>query len=163
MAVNYSPPASLYRIGSGKSKMGKYQRLLFSGVSKDDSILIGNHGNTLVRAEGRFELSGIVYCPKYTLTLEIKGEGSISLRGICHRIVVRKMAGSAKLDLSHVACKELTCISVTDDSVIVTGRVRTISNAFLSGNAVLLLTEKPLIFNQRISDRARAVFNPIPA
>jgi hypothetical protein len=142
--------------------MGR-QRLLFSGTSKDDSILIGNHGNALIRADGRFDLSGIVYSPKYTLTLDIKGEGVICLRGICHRIVVRKMIGSARLDLSQVACKELTCLSITDDSVIITGRVRTISNASLSGNAMLLLTEKPVIFNQRISDKARTVFNPIPA
>ena len=61
----------------------------FSGETKREDLLIGSHGNADIRVTGNFQLSGIVYCPKYTVTMNIKGDGKIALRGKCYRIVIR--------------------------------------------------------------------------
>jgi hypothetical protein len=135
--------------------MGRAQKLIYSGTVKDDDILIGSHGHTLFKADGTVELSGIIYSPKYDVTFDLKGAGVVAMRGICNRVIIRRMAGDCKLDLSQLVCKELICHMAKNESTIVCGRVRSVS-AFLYDASVLQLTEKPLILNYKISGNARA-------
>ena len=87
-------------------------KLVFTGDVAQDDLLIGSHGNTDIKIKGNFRLSGIVYCPRYTLTLDIKGDGRISFRGKCDRIIIKSMEGDCTLDLTGVTYKELHCQSL---------------------------------------------------
>lgn len=125
--------------------VAKKQHFSFKGEIKDDSILIGSHGDAKVKVEGTFDLSGIAYCPKYTLTLSIDGDGTIALRGICNRLVVKKMSGNCTLDLRDLTCKELRCESVRKNARILGGKTRVVTRANLFDEAVLQLSDRPLI------------------
>jgi hypothetical protein len=133
------------------------QRFAFRGEVKDDSILIGSHGDAVVQIEGTFDLSGIIYCPKYTVTFTIKGEGKVSFRGKCSRIIVKKMGGNCTLDLSEVTTKELRFENMRDQATVITGKVRVISQANLSDEAVLHIGEKPLITSSLVSGSSRII------
>jgi hypothetical protein len=137
--------------------MGRAQKVIYSGSIKDDSILIGSHGHTLFKANGDVDLAGIVYSPKYDITFDLKGDGVVALRGICNHIIIRRISGTFKLDVSQLSCKELVCHLAKNQSLIIVGKVRTVS-AFLSDNAVLQLTERPVILNYKISGSARTEF-----
>lgn len=133
------------------------QRFTFKGDLKDDSILIGSHGDAVLQVEGTFDLSGIIYCPKYTVTITIKGDGKVSFRGKCSRIIVKSMSGNCTLDLSEVTCRELRFESMRDQATVVTGKTRVISRAHLTDEAVLHIAEKPLITSSFISGSSRIV------
>jgi hypothetical protein len=133
------------------------QRFTFKGDLKDDSILIGSHGDAIVLIEGTFDLSGIIYCPKYTVTFTIKGDGKISFRGKCSRIIVKKMGGNCTLDLSDVTCKELRFENMHDQATVITGKARVISRAHLTDEAVLHIGEKPLITSSFVSGSSKIV------
>jgi hypothetical protein len=137
--------------------MGRAQKITYKGTVKDDAILIGSHGNTLFKSEGDVDLSGIVYSPKYDVTFDLKGGGVVAMRGICNRVIIRRISGNCKLDLSQLVCKELVCHIARNDSTIVCGKVRSISVS-LTDDALLQLTEKPVILNHKISGNARAEF-----
>ena len=139
----------------GRVKQTRYH---FKGNSKDDSILIGNHGDAVIRIEGGFDLSGIVYNPKGTITFDIKGNGHVALRGKCFRIIIKKLTGDCTLDLRDVSCKELSCSSVSSNAVLITGKVRTISPILLHDNSVLHITENPVLLNYSASKTAKVIF-----
>jgi hypothetical protein len=122
-------------------------KLSFTGVTAEHDLLIGSHGNTDFKVRGNFELSGIIYCPKYTVMLDINGSGRIAFRGKCYSIVIRKMHGNCILDLTNVTCKELHCDLLGGNSVVFAGNVRAITPAILSDKAVLHVSEHQLIFN----------------
>ena len=134
------------------------QNFSFKGEIKDDSVLIGSHGDAKVVIEGSFDLSGIVYCPKYTLTLVIEGKGMIALRGICNRIVIKKMSGECTLDLRDLTCKELRCESLRKKSRILAGKARVITKANLFDEAILQLTERPLITSSVTSGDSQIMY-----
>lgn len=125
----------------------KKVKLEFTGNIQQDDLLIGSHGNTDIKINGIFTISGIIYCPRYTVTLDIRGEGRISLRGKCDRIIITKMQGNCTLDLTEVTYKELHCHSLRDKSVVIAGNTRAITPAILSDEAVLHVHERQLIFN----------------
>jgi hypothetical protein len=133
------------------------QRFVFKGEVRDDSILIGSHGDATVQIDGVFDLSGIIYCPKYTVTLTIKGEGRISFRGKCNRIIIRKMEGNCVLDLSDVTCKELRCEWIKDQATVISGKTRLISQANLNDKAELHIAERPLITSSAVNGSSRIV------
>lgn len=135
----------------------KKVKLSFIGDTKREDLLIGSHGNTEIKVTGNFQLSGIVYCPKYTITLNVKGDGKISLRGKCYRIVIRKMQGDCLLDLSEVTYRELNCESLGGKAVVIAGNTRAITPAFLSDDAVLQINEHQLIFNHVKSGNSKIV------
>lgn len=140
-----------------KTTKGKKKkvRLVFSGNVNQDDLLIGSHGNTEIKVKGTFMLSGIIYCPKYSVTLDIKGAGRISFRGKCDRIIIRKISGDCTLDLTDVTCKELKCESLQGKSVVIAGNTRAITPAILSDEATLHVREGQLIFNPVVSEGAR--------
>jgi hypothetical protein len=135
----------------------KKQRFVFKGDLEDHSILIGSHGDAVVQIEGLFDLSGIIYCPKYTVTITIKGDGKISFRGKCNKIIVKKMEGNCTLDLSDITCKELRCEWMKDQATVITGKTRVISQANLTDEAVLHIAEKPLITSTFTSGSSRII------
>lgn len=132
-------------------------KLLFTGVVRQDNLLIGSHGHTDITINGDFQISGMVYCPKYTITLNIKGEGQLSLRGKCDRIIIRKMQGDCTVDLTEVTYKELHCQSLQDRSVVIAGNARAITPAILSDDATLHVHERQLIFNPVTSGNSKIV------
>jgi hypothetical protein len=136
----------------------KKQRFSFSGKTKEDSLVVGSHGDAIITVDGEFELSGIIYCPKYTVTLSIKGEGKIAFRGKCSKIVIRKMDGNCTLDLTDLTCKELRCESVGGQSTVIAGKTRVITQANLSDDAVLHVSERPLITNSSMTGTSRIVY-----
>ena len=125
----------------------KKVKLAFKGDIHQDDLLIGSHGDTEINVRGSFQLSGIVYSPKYSVTLDVKGDGKISFRGKCYRIIIKKMAGNCTLDLSDVTYKELSCQLLQDKAVVVAGNTRAITPAFLTDDATLHVHERQLIFN----------------
>lgn len=133
----------------------KKVKLAFTGDVKHDDLLIGSHGNTDIKVQGNFQLSGIIYCPKYTVTLDIKGDGRIAFRGKCYRIVIRKMRGDCTLDLSDVTYKELHCHALQGKSIVIAGKARAITPAILSDEAILHVNANQLIFNPVTSDNAK--------
>lgn len=130
-------------------------KLAFAGDVRQDDLLIGSHGNTDIKIRGNFQLSGIIYCPKYTVTLDIKGDGRIAFRGKCYRIVIRKMHGGCILDLTDVTYKELRCESLEAKSIVLAGNARAITPAILSDDAVLHVSEHQLIFNAVTSGNSK--------
>ena len=130
-------------------------KLAFCGDVRQDDILIGSHGNTDIKIRGNFRLSGIIYCPKYTVTLDIMGDGKIAFRGKCYSISIRKMDGSCILDLSDMTYKELRCESLGGKSVVLAGNARAITPAILSDDAVLRVSEHQLIFNAVTSGNSK--------
>ena len=140
-----------------KMRVAKKQQFTFKGEIRDDSILIGSHGDATVTIEGTFELSGIVYCPKYTLKLVIDGNGTVALRGICDRVLIKKMSGNCTLDLRDLTCKELRCESVRKKSTILAGKTRVVTRANLSDDAVLRLSDRPLITSALTSGNAQII------
>lgn len=133
----------------------KKVKLELSGDVEQDDLLIGSHGDTELKIKGNFRISGTLYCPKYTITMDIKGNGRISLRGKCHRIIIKKMQGNCTLDLTEVTYKELHCRSLQDRSVVIAGNTRAITPAILSDEATLHVYERHLIFNPVTSGNAR--------
>lgn len=137
------------------SNRKKKIKLSFIGDVNQDDLLIGSHGNTEIKVKGTVNLSGIIYCPKYTVTLEIKGSGQIAFRGKCYRIIIKKMQGDCTLDLANVTCKELQCESLEGKSVVIVGNTRAITPAILADEAILHVHERHLIFNPVTTGNAR--------
>jgi hypothetical protein len=136
---------------------GKKQHYSFKGDTRDDSVLIGSHGDATVTIDGNFEISGIVYCPKYTLTLSISGNGTIAFRGICNRIVIKRMSGTCSLDLRDLTCKELRCESIRKKAKIFAGKTRVVTKANLYDDAVLQLSDRPLITSSLVSGNSQLI------
>jgi hypothetical protein len=137
--------------------MKKKQRFAFKGELRDNSILIGSHGDAIVEIDGIFDLSGTIYCPKYTVTLFIKGEGKVTFRGKCRKLITKQMEGNCILDISDLTSKELRFESMKDQTVVITGRTRVISQANLSDEAILNVAENPLITNSQVSGSSKIV------
>lgn len=139
--------------------LGKKQQFSFKGEIKDDSLLVGSHGDAIIKVDGTFELSGIVYCPKYTVTLSIEGDGNIALRGICNRLIIKKISGTCTLDLRDLTTKELRCESVRQKAKILAGKTRVVTRANLSDDAVLHLLNSPLITSAVTTDNSQIIQN----
>jgi hypothetical protein len=135
----------------------KKVNLVIKGDVQQDDLLIGSHGNTDIKVNGNFQLAGIIYCPKYTVTLTIKGNGRISFRGKCYRIIIRKIQGDCTLDLTDVTYKELQCEALQGRSVVIAGNTRAITPAILSDDATLHVRDSQLIFNPVTSGNSRIV------
>lgn len=135
----------------------KKVKLEFIGDVEQNDILIGSHGNTDLKINGNFKLSGIIYCPKYDVTLNIKGNGRISFRGKCHRIIIASMQGDCTLDLTGVTYSELQCQSLKGRASVLAGNTRAITPAILSDEAVLHVRERQLIFSPRTTGNAKIV------
>lgn len=126
---------------------GRKKKVKLAFTGEQDDVLVGSHGDTDIAIKGDFKIFGTLYCPKFTVTLEIRGTGRIAFQGKCDRIIIKKMQGDCTLDLSAVTYKELHCRSLEDKSVVIAGKARAITPAILSGQAILRVNQRQLIFN----------------
>lgn len=135
----------------------KKQRFNFRGTIREDALVVGSHGDAIINVDGNFELSGIIYCPKYSVTITIKGEGKVSFRGKCNRIIIKKMEGNCTLDLSDLTCKELRCEAVRGQATVISGKTRVVTQANLSDEAELHIAKRPLITNSYTAGSSKIV------
>jgi len=133
----------------------KKRKIKYSGEHRDDSLLIGNYENVHFIAEGKFDLSGLMYCPRYSVEFSVSGSGTIAFRGACKKLIIKKITGDCLLDLSEVVCKEVYCKSAKGNAVILIGPTKLISQANLTENATLQFKGKPLITNSAVGQSAR--------
>lgn len=136
------------------------QKFEFRGEITDHSVLVGSHGDVVIRIDGNFDLSGIIYCPRYTVTITVRGEGRAAFRGKCNRIVIKKIKGASTLDLSELTCRELQCRNLKEKAMVIAGKTRVISRANLADEAELHLEGRPLITNSFVTGNARVVYRP---
>lgn len=135
----------------------KKQRFNFSGIIKEDSLVVGSHGDALINIAGEFDISGLIYCPKYTITVAISGDGVVAFRGKCSRVVIKRMEGNCTLDLTDLTCTELRCESASGQAKIISGKIRVLTQANLADEAVLHLAERPLITSSYTSGSSQII------
>ncbi len=135
----------------------KKQKFSFRGSVKDDSILIGSHGDARIDIDGNFDLSGLIYCLGYTVTLSVKGEGKIKFNGKCHRLVIKKMTGNCTLDIRNLTCREIICQSLNGKARVITGKTRVISYRDITDESELNVLDKTLMIGRALTGNARIV------
>ncbi len=123
----------------------KSRKLRYTGVVETDSIFVSNHGNVSMFMNGTFNASGMIYCPKYTVCLELTGSGLVSFHGVCQRMEIR-IKGNCVLDLTQMDVGEAWC-EAHDATKIVTGPTKVISKVELHDSAILVLTQKTLVIH----------------
>ena len=67
------------------------RKISYMGEHKDHSLVIGNYGDVQFVAEGKFELSGLMYCPRYMVEFSVSGQGTIAFRGACRKLVIKNI------------------------------------------------------------------------
>lgn len=115
----------------------KKRKIRYIGEHEDDSLLISNHGDVQLVAEGKFDLSGLIYCPRYSVEFRVSGRGTISFRGVCKKLIIKNITGDCLLDLSEVVCKEVYCKLAKGKSIILIEPTKLISQANLEEEAIL--------------------------
>lgn len=123
----------------------KTRKIRYRGESREQSLVIGNHADVDFRASGNFDLSGLIYCPRYTLTISLSGTGTVSFRGTCKQIIVERINGDCVLDISDLSCREFQCRSALGKARIHVGKTRLISQANLMEHSTLKYTGQPFI------------------
>lgn len=131
----------------------------FTGDQKDDSIVIGNYGDAKFVAKGNFELSGLVFCSKNTLEISLNGTGTVSLRGVCKKLIIRGIRGNVTLDVSQLSSKLVWCESVKDETTIKLGPTKVIELISLDNNSVLHIDGKPVVMNYVLSGNSKIYGN----
>ena len=119
------------------------RRIEFNGFHKQNSLVIGNHGNAELVAKGSFDLSGPIFC-KHSVEFKVTGDGLIRFNGSCHSLIIN-VKGDCILDFSKLNSKEIFCESIKGKSTILLGPTKVIRIANLEEEAVLKYTGRPLI------------------
>ena len=107
----------------------------FIGDHKDDAIVIGNYGDARLIAKGNFDLSGLVFCSKNYVEISLEGNGTVVLRGVCKKLILRGIRGNITLDLSQLSSKFIWCESVKGQTVIKLGPTKVIELISLDNDA----------------------------
>jgi hypothetical protein len=115
----------------------------------DESLVVGNHSNVHIQVNGNFKLKGLIYCPKQSLKLTIKGSGTITLHGVCKRVEI-KSTGNCILDLINLKITELRCRSLNGSTVLKVGDVKNVIEKNI-GEQALVIT---------VGTRTLAALNP---
>jgi hypothetical protein len=140
----------------------KPRRIEFLGDYKNDSLLIGNHGDVELIVNGCFDLSGMIYSKK-TVEFTVIGSGLIRFTGFCKKVIIHLVKGDCILDLSGLSSKEVSCISLRDRSRIMIGPTKVISRANIQDEAVFYYASMPLVRSYSLTGKARierATANP---
>jgi hypothetical protein len=131
------------------------RRIEFIGTYKDESIVIGNYGDARFIAQGNFELSGLIFCSKNTVEINLDGEGTVTFRGVCKRLIVRNVRGNCTLDLAGMTTERVWCESVKDSAVITLGTTRIIELISLDDEAVVKYAGRPVLLNYSLRGNSR--------
>jgi hypothetical protein len=132
----------------------KSRKIEFTGDHKNDSLLIGNHGDVQFIANGTFDLSGMIYS-KRTVEFTLVGSGFIRFTGFCKRIIIHLVKGDCVLDLSEVSSKEVCCFSLRDRSKIMLGPTKVITRANVQDEAIFNYSSNALVRSYSVVGRAR--------
>jgi hypothetical protein len=127
----------------------------FIGEHKNDSIVIGNYGDARLTARGNFNLSGIIFCRRSTVELNLSGAGTVTFTGSCKRLFVQGIDGDCVLNLSHLSCEVVRVEAGKGKSVIILGRTKKIELLNLYNDAVVKYEGKPLLVNYSLSGNAK--------
>jgi hypothetical protein len=131
------------------------RRIEFIGDFQNDSIVVGNYGDAIMVAEGKFRLSGLIYCGKNTLELQVCGDGSITFKGICKKLLIRRLEGNCVLDFSNLTAERVWCESVKGNTIVTLGPTKTIELLSLDGDAVVRYDGNPLLLNYSLRGNSR--------
>lgn len=123
------------------------RKIVFEGNHKDDSLLIGNFGDVEFVANGKFDLSGMIYCPKGSVEFDVTGTGEVSFYGVCKKLIIKNASGDCRLDFSKLTCQEVQHLSLKEKSKVVIGSTRIIRQAKLQDEAVLQFSDKTILLN----------------
>jgi hypothetical protein len=132
----------------------KARRIEFQGEHRNDSLLIGNHGNVEFIANGSFNLSGMIYSKK-TVEFTVIGSGLIRFTGFCRRVIIHLVKGDSVLDLSELSSKEVCCFSLRDRSRIMIGPTKVISRANVQDEAIFNYAGSALLRSYSVVGKAR--------
>jgi hypothetical protein len=132
----------------------KARTIEFTGEHKQDSLLIGNHGDVNFIAKGSFDLSGMIYS-KRTIEFTLIGSGLIKFTGFCKKVIIHLVKGDCTLDLSELGSKEVCCFSLRDTSRILIGPTNVISRANVQDEAVFNYCHRPLLRSYSVVGNAR--------
>lgn len=95
------------------------RKLIFNGLAiEEKNLVIGNHDHVQLVVKGNFVIDGLVYCPRYSLELVLQGDGTVTLHGICRRIILKKVSGNCLINLEEALVRELSCEDVGANSVL---------------------------------------------
>jgi hypothetical protein len=131
------------------------RKIEFIGEHKDDSIVIGNYGDVRFVAKGNFNLSGLIYCGKNTVEINMEGDGIVSFKGVCKKLLIRGIHGNCTLDLSNVTSQVVWCESVKGNSIISLGPTKVIELISLDNEAVVKYGGKPVLLNYSLRGNSK--------
>ena len=131
------------------------RKIEFIGTHKDDSIVIGNYGDAKFMAKGTFDLSGLIFCSKSTVEISLEGEGNVSFRGICKKLIIKNIRGNCTLDLRGMTTKRIWCESIKNNAVINLGTTKVIELISLDDEAVVTYDGKPVLMNYSLRGNSR--------
>jgi hypothetical protein len=127
----------------------------FIGDHKNDNIVIGNYGDVKLVVKGTFNLAGLVYCAKNTVEITLDGDGVVTFKGVCKKLLIKGMRGNCVLDLSNLTSKVIWCESVKDNAMITLGPTKVIELISLDNEAVVRYEGKPVLLNYSLRGNAR--------
>jgi hypothetical protein len=131
------------------------RRIEFIGTHKNDSIVIGNYGDVRLIAQGNFDLSGLIYCGKNTVEMNLAGDGTVSFSGICKKLMIRGIEGNCRVNLTNLSSDTVWCESVKGKSVINLGPTRLIELISLDHDAVVSYPGKALLLNYALRGNSK--------
>jgi hypothetical protein len=131
------------------------RKIEFIGDFTDDRIVIGNYGDASLVAKGTFNLSGLIYCGKSTVELEISGDGSIEFTGICKRLFIKRLEGNCSINLSNLTTETVWCELAKGNSVLTLGRTKTIELLSLDEEATVRYEGRPVLLNYSLRGNSK--------
>lgn len=133
----------------------KPRRIEFIGTHKNDSIVIGNYGDVRLIAQGTFDLSGLIYCGKNTVEINLAGDGTVSFSGVCKKLMIRGIEGNCLLNLTNLSSDTVWCESIKGTSIINLGPTRLIELISLDNEAVVRYPGKALLLNYSLRGNSK--------
>ncbi|HLP81536.1 MAG TPA: hypothetical protein VK141_06065 [Nitrosomonas sp.] len=133
----------------------KPRRIEFIGNHKNDSIVIGNYGDVRFIANGNFELSGLIFCGKSTVELNVSGDGVVSFNGVCKKLLIRGIDGNCRLNLTNLTCQAVWVESVKGNAIIDLGKIKVIELISLDNEAVVRYPGKPILLNYSLRGNSK--------
>jgi hypothetical protein len=121
--------------------MARVIRYLGNSI-REDHLVIGNHSHAQVIIKGDFAIKGLVYCPRYKVDLIIKGNGTLSLHGVCKQLNIVKVKGNCVLEFESLSISELNCCEMIGLSVLKIGKVKNIGQRNIGDSHLLLQGRK---------------------